>query len=441
MRMATTVGPADVQDAPGSPPSDARRRRPVLESATVVVGVGLALTVGLDGSAGWQVARVALAVALTVVVVRVERRASPRTRGRVAAALGMVSTAVGLGFAPHLAKGGPLPIRVASIVLLIGGLVLLVGGTVVALHGRRWLRTVGPVAGVVVLTVVTALVVSPAIAATNVPRPALGATPADVGLTAEDVEIPTSDGVRLAAWYVPSRNGAAVVLLHGAGSTRSDVLDEAAVLADAGFGVLMVDARGHGESEGRAMDFGWYGEQDVAAAVDVLAAQPDVDPARLGVVGLSMGGEQALGASGADPRIHAVVAEGATARSAADEAWLSEQFGLQGWVQEQLEWVQDRFTDILTDAPLPTSSRSAVESADGTRYLLITAGEVPDEGYSAVYVAAGAPDRVDVWTVPGAAHVGGLATAPDEWTERVTTFLADALSPGGAEAGRGQTTP
>ena len=55
----------------------------------------------------------------------------------------------------------------------------------------------------------------------------------------------------LAGWYAPSRNGAAVVLLHGAGSTRSNVLDEAVVLAEHGYGVLMLDARGHGESAGR----------------------------------------------------------------------------------------------------------------------------------------------------------------------------------------------
>ena len=199
------------------------------------------------------------------------------------------------------------------------------------------------------------------------------------------------------------------------------------MLADAGFGVLMVDARGHGESGGRAMDFGWYGEDDVAAAVDVLVAQPDVEPDRIGAVGLSMGGEQALGASGADPRIRAVVAEGATARTAADEAWLSEQFGVRGWVQEQLEWVQDRVTALLTDVSFPGSSRDAVESADWTRYLLITAGEVPDEAHSAAYVAAGAPERVAVWTVPGADHTGGLSVAPDEWSERVTTFLTDVL--------------
>ena len=434
--MATTVRRDDVQDAPGRR-SDSRRRPLVLEAATVAVGAAFALGVGLDGSPVWQVVRVGLVAVLTLVVVRAERRVPARVRGCLAAALGMLATAVGLGLAPHLAKGGPLPMRAASSVLLVGGLVLLVGGTAVALRGRRWPRAVVLVAGVVVVTAIVALVVAPAVAATNVPRPELGATPADVGLTADPLTVPTSDGVRLAAWYVPSSNGAAVVLLHGAGSTRSNVLDEAAVLADAGFGVLMVDARGHGESEGRAMDFGWYGEQDVAAAVDVLAEQSDVDPDRIGVVGLSMGGEQALGASGVDPRIRAVVAEGATARSAADEAWLSDEFGVRGWLQEQLEWAQDRVTDALTSAPLPESNRSAVASTEDTRYLLITAGDVPDEAHAAANVAAVAPQRVEVWTVPGAPHVGGLATQPDEWTDRVVTFLAEALSP----ASPGQTTP
>jgi RNA polymerase sigma factor (sigma-70 family) len=52
-----------------------------------------------------------------------------------------------------------------------------------------------------------------------------------------------------------------------------------------------------------------------------------------------MGGEEAIGASGANAVLHAVVAEGATARIAADEAWLSDEYGLRGWVQEQLESV------------------------------------------------------------------------------------------------------
>jgi uncharacterized protein len=66
------------------------------------------------------------------------------------------------------------------------------------------------------------------------------------------------------------------------------------------------------------MDFGWHGELDIAGAVTFLAQQRDVDPGRIAVVGMSMGGEEATGAVGTDQRIAAVVAEGATARTSAD---------------------------------------------------------------------------------------------------------------------------
>jgi len=123
---------------------------------------------------------------------------------------------------------------------------------------------------------------------------------------------------------VPSRNRAAVVVLHGSGTTRSNVLDQAAVLAKHGFGVLMIDARGHGDSGGDAMDFGWHGDDDVGAAARYLMSRADVDPGRIGAVGLSMGGEEAIGATATNRTLRAVVAEGAIGRVAADLGWLSD---------------------------------------------------------------------------------------------------------------------
>ena len=140
-----------------------------------------------------------------------------------------------------------------------------------------------------------------------------------------------------------------------------------------------------------------------------------------------MGGEEALGASGTNALLHAVVAEGATARVAADEAWLSDQYGVRGLLTEQLERVQDWVTEIFTSASVPASLRAAVESSAPTRYLLITAGTAAAEGHAAEYIAAGARDRVQTWTVPGAGHTDGLDTAPQEWTNRVVGFLIDEL--------------
>ena len=76
---------------------------------------------------------------------------------------------------------------------------------------------------------------------------------------------------------------------------------------------------------------------------------------------------------------------------------------------------------------MPTSSRAAVEISGRTRYLLITAGHEAEEDMRPSYVAAAAPDRVETWTVDDAGHTEGLDVAPDEWTERVVTFLTDTL--------------
>jgi uncharacterized protein len=411
--------------------ADAIRHRPSwLEGTACVAGLALCVLVGIDGAVGWRVARVVAVTVFTATIVAVQSLASFTSRGRIATAVGVPALAIAVGFGPHVVEGGRLPVRVAAVALAVASLGLIVGGMVVATRDRRLLRRLTASAVVLLATGLVAFVVGPAVAATNVPRPKIGAKPSDVGLVFEDVSLRTSDGVTLAGWYVLSANGAAVVLLHGAGSTRSNVLDEAVVLAEAGFGVLMIDASGHGESGGRAMDFGWNGDADVAAATRYLATRADVDPNRIGVVGLSMGGEEALGASRSNALIRAVVAEGATARVAADEAWLSEEYGLQGLFQEQLERVQDWVTDLLTSASKPTSMRAAVAASHGTRYLLITAGTVADEGHAAAHIAAAAPDRVETWTVDGAAHTSGLQTASAEWTARVTTFLRDALLSG-----------
>jgi pimeloyl-ACP methyl ester carboxylesterase len=413
---ASTVAATRLQLRPGR-----------LEVAAGVGGIALAILVGLDGSPVWQAVRVFSIGATTAGLLVALVRGSARWRGRLAVLAGVPAVAIAVGFSPHWAKGGPLPIRGSAALLAAAGLTLVTGGTAVATRERRWWRRVGAILVVLVATGMVTFIAAQAVAATNVPKAEIGATPASVGLEYADVALRTSDGVDLAGWYVESSNRAAVVLLHGAGSTRSNVLDEAATLAAAGFGVLMVDARGHGESDGRAMDFGWHGDADIAAATAYLATRSDVDRTRIGAVGMSMGGEEAVGASGGNQLIRAVVAEGASARNAADEAWLSEQYGARGALQEQIERVQDWITDVLTSASVPSSLRDGVEASGDTRYLLITAGRMPNEADSATHVAAGAPDRVATWNVPGAGHTGGLATAPDEWRDRVVGFLSAVL--------------
>jgi fermentation-respiration switch protein FrsA (DUF1100 family) len=221
-----------------------------------------------------------------------------------------------------------------------------------------------------------------------------------------------------------------VVTLPGSGSSRSATLGQAAVLARHGYGVLMVDPRGQGRSGGHAMDAGWYGDRDVSAAVGFLQRQPGVDAGRIGVLGLSMGGEEAIGAAAADRAIRAVVAEGATHRTAADKAGFLPG-GVAGFLQRGLDRLTYGTAALLSPAPQPGTLHKAIAEARQARFLLIAAGKGADEPEAAAYLQSAAPARVRTWTVAGAANVHGLSTAPAQWTARVTAFFDEWLAGGG----------
>jgi uncharacterized protein len=353
----------------------------------------------------------------------------PSTGGRVAAgAFGLVAAGIGGGIGlPYAAKSGESVTTIVACVELAAGVALLVASTVALAHRVHGWSRFGVVVAVVTASYFVLSTVGIAVAATNVPHVSLGdTTPADYDLEYREVTFSATDGVQLSGWYVPSSNGDAVVLLHGAGSTRSAVLDHAAVLARAGYGVLLFDARGHGDSDGRAMDFGWYGDRDVNGAVQFLTQQDDVANGRILAVGLSMGGEEAIGAAASNPQLCGVVAEGATGRTAADRAWLSSAYGIRGFGQELLDRFTYGFVDLLTPASPPTSLRHAVEEMAPRPVLLIAARRITSEPHAADHIQRGAPKTVDVWVAPGAGHTGALEARQSEWIDRVTKFLTAA---------------
>jgi len=134
-------------------------------------------------------------------------------------------------------------------------------------------------------------------------------TPDALGLPYETLEVPTTDGLRLPAWFIPAGSALApgVVLVHGWESARDRTLPHALVLHAAGFHVLTFDVRGHGSNgpETLPMSVGEFAA-DAGAAVAALAARPDVS--RVAILGHSMGAAGALVAAAADLGVAAVVA-------------------------------------------------------------------------------------------------------------------------------------
>ncbi|HXC50547.1 MAG TPA: alpha/beta hydrolase [Candidatus Limnocylindrales bacterium] len=102
----------------------------------------------------------------------------------------------------------------------------------------------------------------------NLPRPVNTRTPADAFTTHH---LQTTDGLNIEAWWVPAANArAAVVLFHGYGGSKSELLDEAEAFRRLGCDTFLVDHRGHGGSAGTYTSIGFLEAEDVAAAVAYL---------------------------------------------------------------------------------------------------------------------------------------------------------------------------
>jgi pimeloyl-ACP methyl ester carboxylesterase len=102
----------------------------------------------------------------------------------------------------------------------------------------------------------------------------------------------------------------AIILLHGFGSSKdaNNMKAPATMLAGWGYVVLRFDRRGCGESGGEpGLNLCPEHVEDTRAALSWLATRPEVDPARIAVIGTSFGGAIALYTAGVDSRVAAVI--------------------------------------------------------------------------------------------------------------------------------------
>lgn len=120
------------------------------------------------------------------------------------------------------------------------------------------------------------------------------ATPEEVGLEYREVTVRSEDGLDLSGWWVPGDPGGAgraAVLVHGWGGDKSNehILATAPIYAEAGYAALMLDLRGHGESEEARRTLGYREVRDVRGALDWLEER-GFEPEEVVLHGWSMGG-------------------------------------------------------------------------------------------------------------------------------------------------------
>ncbi len=238
---------------------------------------------------------------------------------------------------------------------------------------------------------------------------------ADAGLPGIVEVEPGSPQVR--GWFVPARNRVTVILTHGAGADRAQVLPEARALVERGFGVLLFDWPGHGESAGEVH---WQeGERRaLGAAIDWLVARPDVDARRLGVLGFSMGGYVVAQVAAVDPRLRAVALAGTPPDVAEQSGWM---FGGYGPLSRlPARWALARGGLRLDE----TQPRAAV-AAIAPRPVLIIAGTTDHTVPIAMAreLHAAARDPKDLLVVEGADHGQYDAVAPAAYRAKLLAFF------------------
>ncbi|HYI65887.1 MAG TPA: alpha/beta hydrolase [Candidatus Limnocylindrales bacterium] len=240
--------------------------------------------------------------------------------------------------------------------------------------------------------------------------------------------------VGLAGWYVPAGNGAGptgptIVLAHGWGSNKSNMLGRAGILHDA-FNLLLFDFRNHGQSSGSATTQGIREANDLRAMIDWL--ERDKGPEAIVVLGDSMGGATALAEADQDPRVDAVIAESTHATLAnAAQARLDRSnypLSMPGSWAILLGTLIRTGEDVSAVDPIET-----VERLDDRPLLLIHAGRDtsigPDDAETmlAAAEAAGSPAELDICADAG--HSESYETCPEDYAGWVLGFLERVLAP------------
>jgi uncharacterized protein len=256
------------------------------------------------------------------------------------------------------------------------------------------------------------------------PNPSyVGELPDD--LVGETVHIESASGSTLAGWFLPSqRSDRAVVLLHGAHASRMAMLERARLFSAAGYAVLLIDFQSGGESPGEAITYGFLERHDAIAAVVYLRRR--MPQARVGVIGVSMGGAAAV-LAGNQLNADAVVLEAVySTLSQAVSNRLTMRFGPWAAALTPLLTAQTRLrlgfsVDDLQPLSTIRDINAPVFIISGAQDLHTTLDETES-------MAAAAAEPKRLWVIRNAAHIDLYAHAGPEYAGQVLGFFDQYLS-------------
>lgn len=263
-------------------------------------------------------------------------------------------------------------------------------------------------------------------------------SPADVGLEMSEVQIPGPRGA-LAGWYLPASNGCTLICCHGIHDNSSQWFPQIARLhARSGYGALLFDFTGHGQSEGAQVTYGIRERHDVTAAMEYLRQRGDVAMEQVAILGYSLGAITAVLAAAEHPDLRAVVIESGFSDLYHDIAKIFTRYtGLPAFPFAHLVifWGQRiagvRLSEIR---PAQVIGQIAPRPVLIISDLLDALADEPHDG-EFLYQSAGEPK--ELWQVAEATHVNAFGVEPEAWIEHVCGFLDTCFATPAERANRG----
>ncbi len=252
-------------------------------------------------------------------------------------------------------------------------------------------------------------------------------------LDARTVRFASESGATISAWYgAPAMGAPTVVLSHGVRGSKAQLVGRARFLRDAGYGVLLYDAQGHGESPASHITFGYLEAHDASAAVGFTRSETPA--AKIGFIGPSLAGASAL--LGSEPlAVDALVLESVypTLESAVRNR-ISVRLGalLAHPLSQILLWQVEPRLGFDPFALNPIEQIGRVRAP-----LLVIAGSddrrTTLEESRALYEAARGPS--ELWVVEGARHESFHRFARSEYERRILDFFGRTLRSSDARRG------
>ncbi len=247
-----------------------------------------------------------------------------------------------------------------------------------------------------------------------------------------------AQNLRLSAFYVPADqpNAPAVILVHGVSGCKriSSMLLTAGMLYNAGYTVLLLDMRNHGDSasDNGLQAAGTKEYRDVLGAYDYLVNSRGVRADQVALYGFSLGAATALIAAGQEPRIAGVWADSPFAEVSTELDFIFRGSSALKNLSPVALWVGRLATgDNLQNAllsPLAQVSRIAprpVAFVHGTTDETIPYSET--ERLASAFTAAGDAPKV-VWFSEGNGHGAAIFAHLEAYEQRMVAFFREVFA-------------